>query len=61
MQRGALRAHLCPSDSFPAAYWRLIRTNNPLERIMHEIRPRTRVVGTFPDGKSALMLSVVGL
>ena len=27
-----------------------------LERIMKEIRRRTRVVGAFPDGKSALML-----
>ena len=33
-----------------------IRTNNPLERIMREIRRRTRVVGNFPDGQSALML-----
>jgi putative transposase len=30
--------------------------NNPLERIIREIRRRTRVVGAFPDGKSALML-----
>ena len=29
---------------------------NVLERIMREIRRRTRVVGNFPDGKSALML-----
>ena len=28
----------------------------PLERLMREIRRRTRVVGAFPDGKSALML-----
>ena len=27
-----------------------------LERIMKEIRRRTRVVGAFPDGQSALML-----
>jgi putative transposase len=27
-----------------------------LERIMKEIRRRTRVVGAFTDGKSALML-----
>ena len=27
-----------------------------LERIMREIRRRTRVVGNFPDGRSALML-----
>jgi transposase-like protein len=25
-------------------HWRWIRTNNPLERILREIRPRTRVV-----------------
>ena len=36
---------------FPASHWRRIRTNNPLERIMREIRRRTRVVGAFPDGK----------
>ena len=41
---------------FPSAHWRRIRTNNPLERIMREIRRRTCVVGCFPDGKSALML-----
>ena len=33
-----------------------IRTNNGLERIMKEIRRRTRVVGSFPDGYSAMML-----
>jgi Transposase, Mutator family len=37
--------------------WRQIRSNNPLERIIREIRRRTRVVGAFPDGHSALMLS----
>lgn len=42
--------------AFPGEHWRSIRTNNPLERIMREIRRRTRVVGNFPDGKSALML-----
>jgi len=41
---------------FPPEHWRQIRTNNPLERIMREIRRRTRVVGAFPDGRSALML-----
>jgi len=41
---------------FPCAHWRRIRTNNPLERIMKEIRRRTNVVGAFPDGNSALML-----
>jgi transposase-like protein len=41
---------------FPQMHWRHLRTNNPLERIMREIRRRTRVVGSFPDGESALML-----
>lgn len=42
--------------AFPREHWLRIRTNNPLERIMREIRRRTRVVGNFPDGNSALML-----
>src|ERR1017187_9468430 len=41
---------------FPREHWRCLRTNNPLERILREIRRRTRVVGAFPDGQSALML-----
>lgn len=41
---------------FPLEHWRRIRTNNAVERLNREIRRRTRVVGTFPDGKSALML-----
>lgn len=42
--------------AFPDEYWLRIRTNNPLERVMKEIRRRTRVVGAFPDGQAALML-----
>jgi transposase-like protein len=41
---------------FPREHWTRIRTNNVLERIMREIRRRTRVVGNFPDGRSAVML-----
>ena len=41
---------------FPAEHWSRIRTNNVIERLNREIRRRTRVVGTFPDGNSALML-----
>ena len=41
---------------FPDEHWRHIETNNPLERVMREIRRRTRVVGSFPDGNAALML-----
>ena len=33
-----------------------IRTNNVIERLNRKIRRRTRVVGCFPDGNSALML-----
>lgn len=42
--------------AFPREHWRSLRTNNPLERLNREIRRRTRVVGAFPDGRSALML-----
>jgi len=42
--------------TFPREHWIRIRTNNVLERIMREIRRRTRVVGNFPDGRSAVML-----
>lgn len=47
--------------AFPETHWRRIRTNNPLERMMKEIRRRTRVVGAFPDGHSALMLAAARL
>jgi transposase-like protein len=41
---------------FPAEHWIRIRTNNTLERLNREIKRRTKAVGTFPDGESALML-----
>lgn len=47
--------------AFPETHWRRIRTNNPLERMMREIRRRTRVVGAFPDGHAALMLAAARL
>src|SRR6186997_1367392 len=46
---------------FPEEHWRGVRTNNPLERILREIRRRTRVVGAFPDGQSALNLAAARL
>ena len=46
---------------FPREHWRQLRTNNPLERILREIRRRTRVVGSFPDGESAVMLAAARL
>ena len=47
--------------AFPDCHWIKIRTNNPLERIMKEIRRRTRVVGAFPDGQSCLNLAAARL
>jgi transposase-like protein len=47
--------------NFPQEHWTRLRTNNPLERLMREIRRRTRVVGAFPDGNSALMLAAARL
>lgn len=41
---------------FPYTHWIKLRTTNVIERLNREIRRRTRVVGTFPDGNSALML-----
>ena len=40
---------------FPSKHWTHIRTNDVIERLNREIR-RTRVVGSFPDGNSTLML-----
>ncbi len=46
--------------AFPDIHWQKIRTNI-LERIMKEIRRRTRVVGAFPDGQSCLNLAAARL
>jgi len=47
--------------AFPDSHWIKIRTNNPLERIMKEIRRRTKVVGAFPDGQCCLKLAAARL
>ena len=41
---------------FPYEHWTRLRTNNALERIMKEIRRRTRVIGAFPDGVVSKLL-----
>ena len=41
---------------FPSEHWTRIRANNIIARLNRKIRRRTRVVGSFPDGDSALML-----
>ena len=46
---------------FPSEHWTRIRTNNVIERLNREIRRRTRVVGSFLDGNSVLMLVCVRL
>ena len=33
--------------AFPSRHWRSLRTNHPLERLMREIRRRTRVIDFF--------------
>ena len=50
------RAETLAYCAMPREHWRRIHTNNAIERLNREIRRRTRVVGTFPAGKSALML-----
>lgn len=41
---------------FPSEHWTHIRTNNVIERLNRGIGRRIRMVGTFHDGNSALML-----
>ena len=42
--------------AYPPQHWLKIKTNNPMERLLKEVRRRTRVVGAFPDSHAALML-----
>ena len=41
---------------YPSEHWNRIRTNNTTERVNREIKRRTKAIGAFPDGQSALML-----
>lgn len=45
----------------PSEHWTRFRTNNIFERLNREIRRYTRVVGSFPDGNSALILDCAWL
>jgi transposase-like protein len=40
----------------PPRHWARIRTSNPLERALKEVRRRTRVIGRFPTEVAALSL-----
>jgi transposase-like protein len=42
--------------TYPPQHWMKIKTNNPVERLLKEARRRTKLVGAFLDGNSALML-----
>lgn len=41
---------------FPSEQWMRIRTNSVIEWLNWEIRRRTRMLDSFPDGNSVLML-----
>jgi len=54
-----LEAALADSLTFyryPREHWKMLRTNNPLERLLKEVRRRTKVVEQFPSEESALLL-----
>lgn len=42
---------------FPPQHWTTIRTNNTTERLKRGIKRRTKAIGTFPDGQSALIFA----
>ena len=56
LREGIGETTVCLLAEFPDGHRRRIRTNDMIERPDREIRRRTRVVGSFPDGNSALML-----
>jgi hypothetical protein len=47
--------------AFPEEHWRRIRTNNPLERILREIRRRTRVDHPPAGGRGANMRDALSI
>ena len=41
---------------FPGEHWRVLRSSFPLQKLLREVRERTRIVGAFSDPVSAVQL-----
>lgn len=42
--------------ALPSQHWTKLKTNTPMECLLREVRRRTKRVGAFPNGQSALIL-----
>lgn len=54
-EEGYIETRACAR--FPPEHWRMIRTNNGIERLNRETERRTKAVASFPDGEAAAMLA----